>query len=61
MYGLLVYVMAGLPFAWDLPLENYVDSYVFDWLSFTQHLTSFSSINHILCFYTQFLVLFHLT
>ena len=37
-------------------------SYIFfDWLCFTQCLTSFSSIDHILCLYPQFLILFHLT
>ena len=28
MHGLSVYVMEGLPFAWDLPLENSADSYL---------------------------------
>ena len=28
MYGLAVYVKEGLPFAWDLSLENSVDSYL---------------------------------
>ena len=35
-------------------------SYVFDWLYFAQYLTSFSSIDHLLCRYAQFLILFHL-
>ena len=48
MHGLTVYVKEGLPFAWDLSLENSADSYVFDWLYFTQCLTSFSSISHLL-------------
>ena len=39
MYGLAVYVKEGLPFAWDLSLKNSADSY----------LTSFSSIDHLLC------------
>ena len=34
---------------------------VFDWLYFTQCLTSFSSINHLLHLCAQFLILFHLT
>ena len=60
MHGLAVYVKEGLPFARDLSLENSADSYVFDWLYFTQCLTSFSSIDHLqLC--AQFLILFHLT
>ena len=28
MHGLAVYVKEGLPFAWDLSLENYADSYL---------------------------------
>ena len=60
MHGLSVYVKEGLPFAWDLPLENWV-TYVFNWLYFTQSLTSFSSINQLLCLYARFLMLFHLT
>ena len=60
MHGLAVYVKKGIPFAWDLSLENSVDSYVFDQLYFTQCLTPFSSINHLLCHYAQF-ILFHLS
>ena len=48
MHGLAVYMKEGLPFARDLSLENSADSYVFDWLYFTQCLTSFSSIDHLL-------------
>ena len=33
---------------------------VFDWLYFTQCLTSFSSIDHFLCLRAWFLILFHL-
>ena len=36
-------------------------TYVFDWLYFTQYLTSFSSIDHLLHLYAQFFILFHLT
>ena len=62
MYGLAVYVKEGLPFTQDLSLENSADSYlVFDWLFFTQCLTSFSYIDHLLCFCAWFLILFHLT
>ena len=62
MYGLAVYVKQGLSFAWDLSLENSaILTYVFDWLYFTQCLTSFSSIDHLLCRYAWFLILFHLT
>ena len=32
MHGLAVYVKEGLPFAGDLSLENFADSYVFDFL-----------------------------
>ena len=28
MYGLAVYVKEGLPFAWNLSLENFADSYL---------------------------------
>ena len=28
MHGLAVYVKVGLPFAWDLSLENSADSYI---------------------------------
>ena len=44
MHGLAVYVKEGLPFAWGLSLEN---SYVSDWLYFTQCLTSFFSIDYL--------------
>ena len=58
MHGLAVYVKEGLPFACNLSLENSVDSYVFDWLYFTQCL--FFSISHLrLCPWV--LILFHLT
>ena len=61
MQGLAVYVKEGLPFAQDLSLENSADSYVFDLLYFTQCLTSFSSIDHLLHRYPRVLILFHLT
>ena len=62
MHGLAGYVKEGLPFAWDLSLENSADSYWCFWLfCFTQCLTSFSSIDHLLHRYAQFLILFHLT
>ena len=44
MHGLAVYVKEGLPFAWGVSLEN---SYVSDWLYFTQCLTSFFSIDYL--------------
>ena len=40
--GLAVYVKEGLPFAGDLSLENYADSYMF--------LTSFTSLKVLLIF-----------
>ena len=61
MHGLTVYVKEGLPFARDLSLENSADSYVFDWLYFTQCLTSFSSMDHLLQLCARLLILFHLT
>ena len=61
MHGLAVYVKEGLPLVWDLSLKNSADSYVSNWLYFTQCLTSFSSINHLLCLYARCLILFHRT
>ena len=55
-HGLAVYVKKGFPSAQDLSLENSAGL-----LYFTQCLTSFSSINHLLCCYTLFLILFHPT
>ena len=55
MHGLAAYVKEGLPFTWDLSLENSADSYVSNWLYFTWCITSFSSINHLLCHYARFL------
>ena len=60
MYGLAVFMKEGFPFARDLSLENSADSYVFDWLYFTQYLT-FSSTDHLPCCCARFLILFHLT
>ena len=62
MHSLAVYVKEGLPFAWDLSLGTVqILSYVFDWLYFTQCLTSFSSIDHFLFLCAWFLTLFHQT
>ena len=61
MHCLAVYVKEGLPFARYLTLENAADSYLFFyWLYFTQCLTSFSSIDHLLRLCARFLILFHL-
>ena len=59
MHGLAVYVKEGLPFAWSFLLQ--ILTYVFDLLYFTQCLTSFSSIDHLLRHYAQFFILFRLT
>ena len=62
MHGLRVYEKEELPFARDLSLENSADSYyVLDWLYFTQCLTSFSSIDHLLRLCARFSILFHPT
>ena len=61
MHGLAVCVKEGIPFACDLPLENCGFLLMF-LTSFTSLcLTSLSSIDYLLCHYTRFLVLFHLT
>ena len=61
-HGLAVYVKEGLPFTQDLSLENSAgSSYVFDWLYFTQCLTSFSSIDPLLHLCARFLILLRLT
>ena len=44
--------------AWNFYLENLTDSYVFDWLYFSQCLTSFSSINHLPDLDAWFLIYF---
>ena len=62
MHCLAVYVKEGLLFARDFSQENSADSYyIFHWLYFTQYLTSFSSIDHLLQLWTRFLILLHLT
>ena len=56
MHGLTVYVKdEELPFGQDLSLEKTADCY------FTQYLTSFSCIDHLLHFCAWFFILFHLT
>ena len=62
MHGLAVYVkedflLHGI-YLWKT-LQILI--YVFDWLYFTQCLTSFSSIDHLLQLCARFLILFHLT
>ena len=60
MYGLSVHMKEGLLQTYLLKTLQIL-TYVFDWLYFIQCLTSFSSINHLLCLYTFFLILFYLT
>ena len=61
MHGLAVYVKEGLLPAWDLSLEKSVNFYLF-FLLVLLHSVSyfFSFIDHLLCLYTWFLMLFHL-
>ena len=55
IHGLAVYVKEGLSFAQDLSQKTLqILTYVFDWLYFTQCLTSFSCIDHLLHCYTYF-------
>ena len=60
MHGLAVYVKEGLPFARDLSLENSADSNLFS-TCLLHSVSSFSSVDHLLCRYAWFLILFHLT
>ena len=57
IHGLAVYVKEQIIFAWDLSLENTTDSYLCFHLASLQSLTSFSSINHLLCLNAQYLML----
>ena len=63
MHGLAVYVKEGLPLvkALSLILTDSADSYLFLTGFNSLRLTSFSFIDHLLCFYAQLLMLFHLT
>ena len=54
IHGVTVYVKEGLPFARDIKKSLQILTYVFDLLYFTQCLTSFSSIDHLLCLYARF-------
>ena len=61
MHGLAVYVKEGPPFAWDLSLESSEDSYLCFRLALLHSVTYFfSSVDHLLHRYIQFLILFHL-
>ena len=58
MHGPAVYVKEGLLFAWDLSLENSVDSHCF-WLALLHSVSYFfPSINHIVCLYVWFCFVF---
>ena len=60
--GLAVYVKEGLPFAWDLSLETFADSYLcFRMALLHSVITSFSSINDFLHLCAWFLILFDVT
>ena len=62
MHGLAVYVKEKLPFARDLSLENPADFDLCFRLALLHSVSYFFfSINHLLCHYEQFLILFHLT
>ena len=65
MHGLAVYVKEGLPFALDLSLENSANSYLSFQLASLQSVSyfclTFSSVDHLLCRYAWFLILFYLT
>ena len=41
MHGLAVYVKEGLPFAWDLSLENSMDSYLSFWMALLHSVSYF--------------------
>ena len=60
MHHLIVYLKEGLPFARDLSLENFTDSYLCFRLALL-HSVSFSSVDYLLCLYACFLMLFYLT
>ena len=61
VHGLAVYIKEGLPFAWDLSLENSADSYLCFQLALLHSVSYFfSSIIHLLHLCAWFLILFHL-
>ena len=62
MHGLTVYVKEELFFARDLSLENSADCYLYFRLALLLSVSYFFfSIDHLLCLYARFLILFHLT
>ena len=58
-HGRAVYIKEELPFACMKTLQ--ILTYVFHLLYFTQCLTFFPSVDHLLCLYVWFLILFQLT
>ena len=60
MHHLAVFVNEGLPFHGNYRYKI-MQILTFDWPYFTQCLTSFSSIDHLLCLCAWFLILFRLT
>ena len=60
-HGLAVYVKEGLPFAWDLFLENSEDSCLCFQLALLYSVSSSFFTDDLLPLCAQFLILFHLT
>ena len=60
MHDLAIYVKEGLAFAQKKPFSKtlHIHTYVFDWLCFTQSLSSFPSIDNLICLYAQILMVF---
>ena len=56
MHSLTVYVKDFLQHGTYLQKALQILTFVFDWIYFTQCLTSFSSIDHPLCLYAQFVI-----
>ena len=62
MHCLTVYMEEILPFAQDLSLENCADSDLCFWLALLHSLFYFFfSIDHLVCLYAWFFILFHVT
>ena len=60
MHGLAVYVKEGLPFARDLSLENFANSYFCFQLALFHSVSYFFFLNHLLRHYARFFIIFHL-
>ena len=61
MHGLAVYVKEGYTFAWDLSLENSVDSYLCFQLALLHSLSYVFFFYPLLHLHARFLMLFHLS